>query len=82
MNTLTAPKSAREFSSLIRKEIRRRIPGAKVTSIRTRSVRFPTGARGYVSTGTATARGRKADFCATGVETGFQVTFTNETMEG
>jgi hypothetical protein len=74
MNT---PTTTREFSARVRREIRTRVSGAKI-SIRTNAVTFPTGARGYVSRGTATAHGKTAQFVATGNSGGFWVTFSNE----
>lgn len=69
--------NASEFSALVRREIRNRVPGAKI-AIRTNAVTFPTGARGHVSRGTVTARGKAARFVAVGNDAGFNVTYSRE----
>jgi hypothetical protein len=69
--------STSQFSSLVRAEIRDRVPGAKI-SIRTKAVKYPTGERGYIARGTATARGKTARFVAQGNGVGMWVTFSNE----
>ena len=75
---ITAPKTSRQFGSTVRSAIRRRIPGATITGLTVKAVKYPTGVKGFTATGTATAQDRTARFLAMGTDIGFEVTFFEE----
>jgi hypothetical protein len=76
-----APITGRQFSTIVRAAIRKRVPGAKITDVAISKQKFPTGARGFVATGKATGKGRTAHFRATSSDTAFRVVFFEEGPE-
>lgn len=74
----TAPASSRQFGSIVRRAIRDQVPGASVTDLTVKSVKFPTGITGFIAKGVATGKGRTARFTAISAGTGFRVDFYGE----
>lgn len=74
----TAPASSRQFGSVVRRAIREQVPGAAVTNLTVKAVKFPTGVKGFIAKGTATGKGRTARFTAISAGTGFRVDFYGE----